>query len=550
MAISTGSILRLTQLLRVFVRHGLAHLTGRWVKARWLRRHLPMAGETGPVRLRMLFEDLGGTFVKFGQMLALQPDILPMEYCNALFKLLDQVDPFPYSEVDRTIREELGKAPKEIFDSIDTQPLATASVGQVHVAYLNGHKVAVKIQRPNVETEFSYDIQLMAAALATIRGLRLQFFYWMLEPMQEFIEWTSEELDYRHEARCSETLRRSIGNRPGQYVPQVFEHLTTRRTLVVEFLDGFTLLDYLRARDQGDELKLHRLELRGFDRRKVATNVIDNFLANAFEHGVYHADLHPANLMILDGNMVGYIDFGITGVMNEYARRHLMQMTLALAQGDMEVFHQQFLRVTSWGDGSDLAGFRSGLDELSTDWYEDGPNGPRLVANFTMVMTEMLHLSRRTDVMPERNVIKYIRSSIAIDGLVTRFEPDFDLSAYLADRCSQYLQWQRRGRFVDTERYLDMSTASAQLLQSGPKRGVRALDRLASGDLPVRLELAGQSTAEERARAVQLAVATVAGSTLVTLAPEPALGLNLLTAGLVFVGCSALALLRSLWRLA
>ena len=360
----------------------------------------------------MLFEDFGGTFIKFGQMLALQPDILPVAYCDALFKLLDRVEPFSYEQVERTILEELGRNPDEIFESFERRSLATASVGQVHVAYLDGQKVAVKIQRPNVETEFKHDIQLMVAAMTLIRGLRLKPCYWMLEPMQEFVDWTREELDYRNEARCSETLRSMVSERTGQYVPRVFEHLTTRRTLVVEFLDGLTLLDYLRAVDQGDRVLLHRLESRGFDRRKVATHVIDNFLANAFEHGVYHADLHPANLMILDGNAVGYIDFGITGVMNEYARRHLMQMTLALSQGDMDLFHQQFLRVTSWDEASDLQGFRSGLGKLAVHWYEQGPEGLRLSANFTRVMTEMLHLSRRTRVMPERNVIKYIRKDI------------------------------------------------------------------------------------------------------------------------------------------
>ncbi|MEM8930698.1 MAG: AarF/UbiB family protein [Acidobacteriota bacterium] len=551
MAITTGSALRLVQLLRVLVRHGIAHgLGGAAVRRPWLARRLPMAGESGPVRLRMLIEDFGGTFVKFGQMLALQPDILPVLYCNALFKLLDRVEPFPYAEVDRTIREELGQAPEAIFDHLDATPLATASVGQVHIGFLDGQKVAVKIQRPNVETEFSDDIRLMAAALSVIRGLRIRALYWMLEPMQEFIDWTSEELDYRHEARCSETLRRQVAGRSGQYVPRVFDHLTTRRTLVVEFLDGFTLLDVLRASDQEDELTLHRLRMRGFDRRQVAANVIDNFLANAFEHGMYHADLHPANLMILDGNVVGYIDFGITGVMNIYARRHLMQMTLALARGDMDLFHEQFLRVTSWDEDSDLPGFRAGLDDLAADWYDEGPDGPRLVANFTRVMTEMLHLSRRNAVMPERNVIKYIRSSIAIDGLVTRFEPDFDLSSYLADRCSRYLRWQRRSHFFDADRLLDLTDASARLLHAGPTRGARALQRLASSDLPVQLQAAGRELAAERGQAIQLAVVLLVAGLVVSRAPDAAWGVNLLTVALVIVLATATALVRSLWRLA
>ena len=547
----TPTLRRFAFVAATVARHGLAHAVGRrWPRlaARWAGL-LPQPGLAPPERLRLALEELGGTFIKLGQMLALQPDILPLEFCNALFKLLDKVDPFGWEDVEGTVREELGRGPEEVFDAIDRQPLATASVGQVHVAWLGGRKVAVKVQRPNVEREFWSDIRLMMGLMKAIRGLRLAPFYWLLEPLGEFVDWTREELDYRHEARCSETLRRRVEERPGQYVPRVFEDLTTRRTLVVEFLEGVTLLDYLRAVDRGDEVLLHRLGTRGFDRRRVATNLIDNFLANAFEHGVYHADLHPANLMILEGSVVGYIDFGITGVMNPYARRHLMKMTLALARGDMDLFQEEFLRVTSWDDDSDLAGFRAGLDELATDWYESSPDGPRLVANFTRVMTEMLHLSRRTQVMPERNVIKYIRSSIAIDGLVTRFEPGFDLGVYLAQRCSRYLRWQRRSGWLDSERFMDWMGAGSQLLHDGPARGAKVLHRLASGDLPVHLDLGRRRGPEERARALHLAAAVAGGAALVAVIPEPALGLNLLTAALLFVGAATLSLLRTLGRL-
>ncbi|MCH9651603.1 MAG: phosphotransferase [Deltaproteobacteria bacterium] len=534
------------------IRHGLAHaLDRRWPRlAARCSRWLPQPGLPGPERLRVGLEELGGTFIKLGQMLALQPDIVPLEYCNALFKLLDKVDPFGWPEVERIVEEELGRSPDEIFESIEREPLATASVGQVHVAWLDGQKVAVKVQRPSVETEFWSDIRLMEGLLSTIEKFHISPLYWMLEPMGEFVTWTREELDYRHEARCSETLRKRAEGRVGQHVPKVFEHLTTRRTLVVEFLDGVTLLDCLRAADQQDEVLLARLTARGFDRHQAASNLIDNFLSNAFEYGIYHADLHPANLMVLDDSVIGYIDFGITGVMNEYARRHLMKMTFALTRGDMDLFHEEFLRVTSWGKESDLPGFRSGLESIASDWYEEGPEGPRLVANFTRVMTEMLQLSRRTQVMPERNVIKYIRSSIAIDGLVSRFDPSFDLGTYLADRCTKFLQWQKRSQWLEADRFLDWTGAAAQLLHDGPSRGARAVDRLVSGELPVELDLGQRKGPEQRAKAIQLACTVAGSAALVAVTPEPALGANLLTAALLIAAWASIALLGTLRRLA
>src|SRR5439155_11053274 len=180
---------RLARLLAVLARHGAAHVASRrrprwrWLASRWPK---PV---TGPERLRSVFEDLGGTFIKFGQMLALQPDIVSLEYCDALFNLLDRVAPFDMADVERTFVEELGRPPAELFDTFDAKPLATASVGQVHVATLRGRRVAVKVRRPSVEAEFGGDIRLMAAALGLIRRLRLRRLAWVIEPISEFIAW-------------------------------------------------------------------------------------------------------------------------------------------------------------------------------------------------------------------------------------------------------------------------------------------------------------------------------------------------------------------------
>lgn len=556
MKLAWHNALRLLQIVRVLFRHGCAHLLGDRVEA-WapLRRWLPMAGEPAPERLRIMIEDLGGTYIKFGQMLALQPDILSLEYCNALFDLLDRVEPFPYAEVERIWREETGKPLEQVFDSFDREPIATASVGQVHAAYFEGVKVAVKVQRPAVEFEFGSDIRLMVVMIALIRRLRLKFFYWLIEPTTEFIAWTREELDYRYEARYSEQMRRNAAFNPVQTVPPVYGRYTTRRTLVVAYLEGVTLLEYLRAREVGDEVATRRLEPAGFDRKQLAANVIDNFLGDAFKNGIYHADLHPANLIILPDSIVGYIDFGITGVISRHARRHLVAMTLALAEGDMDTLNTQFLEVAAYDPAADPGAFRAGLDVLARDWYREEEGERRLAVNFTRIMGDMLVLSRQTGVLPERDIVKYIRSSIAIDGLVTRFEPDFDVGEYLIEACSRYLLWQgRRSRYAP-DRLLDFSAASGKLMRDGPRRANRLLDRLAAGELPVRREEGDTGGEEEvglRARALQLAAsAFMVALLLAWRAPAtPVLGLNLWTAQWLFLAAAGALLVRTLRRLA
>lgn len=538
---------RLIRILRLVLAYLVCHLLERRLRSwpRWAARLVPGSELPPPQRLRRLFEDLGGTFVKFGQMLALQPDILSPEYCNALFELLDRVAPFSYAEVRRIVTAELGQPPEQVFDSFETRPIATASVGQVHVARLRGEKVAVKVQRPRVEIEFASDIRLMVTTMTVIRWLRLRSLEWMLEPMTEFVGWTREELDYRNEARYSERLRALSAGSAIQYVPRVYADVTTRRVLVVEFLEGVTLLDYLRAREQGDEVLLQRLKAGGFDGRRFAANIIDNFLGDAFRHGVYHADLHPANLMVLPNNVVGYIDFGITGVLSPYSRRHLVIMTLALAQGDMETLQGQFLKLSVFDETSDLAGFRLGLHELARDWYDHDGRSKRLRVNFTRVMTDMLHLSRRTRVMPERDIVKYIRSAIAIDGVNLRFEPGFHVGRYLEEECGRFVQWQAVRNALSQDTLLAWSGLGTRMVTEAPLQARTLLDRLTHGDLAVRAYRAIDSDpgAETRARAVHLAVLVLSLVVLMVLTRQPvAFGWNLFTAelGLVLWGLGRL----------
>src|SRR5262249_29560536 len=199
------------------------------------------------------------------------------------------------------------------------------------------------------------DSGLMPSARRSTRGFEIKSLSWTLEPMGEFVAWTREELDYRREARYADKLRRNAENNPNEKVPEVFWDLTTRRTLVVEFLSGVTVLEYLRALNAGDEWAAHRLRASGFEPNRFARHIIDNFLGDAFQYGVFHADLHPANLLVLPGDVVGYVDFGITGVLSRYSRRHLVAMTLAYTRADVPGMADEFFRLTASEPGADPA---------------------------------------------------------------------------------------------------------------------------------------------------------------------------------------------------
>jgi ubiquinone biosynthesis protein len=545
---------RLLHISRVLILHGLARLVAAGA-ARWgpLAHLMGLARLTPAQRFRRLFEDLGGSFIKFGQMLALQPDIVTLDYCDELFNLLDRIAPFPYAHVERVFVEELGARPDELFERFDPEPLATASIGQVHAAVVRGRKVAVKVQRPSVDTDFTGDIRLMALAIRLIRRLQIESFYWMLEPMGEFVAWTREELDYRHEARYAERLRRNAADNPFESVPEVFWDLTTRRTLVIEFLPGMTVLDYLRAIGSGDEWTPHKLRASGFDPNRFARHIIDNFLGDAFRYGVFHADLHPANLLVMPGDVVGYVDFGITGVLSRYSRRHLVEMTLAYTRADVEGMADAFFMLTTSAPDADPARFRRALVELSQEWYEG--EGPRTIfkKNFTLVMLGMLTVSRKTGFWPERDVIKYIRSAIAADGLITRFAPGFDVGGHLAEVCQRWVEWETRRLRFGYDSLTTLAESSARLVDDGPARALAALQRVVAGDQLARVEL--KTTASDDGRLMRRTV-RLAGvlATLTALlewtGARPAFGVNLFTAETALVAAALLMLGDSVRRLA
>lgn len=561
---SLGSNLRrLARICRVLAAHGAAIVLARtalgrrsvdWRATRWLVRRLPPLDLPGPQRLSAVLEQLGGTFIKFGQMLALQPDILSFEYCDALSNLLDRVAPCSFAAIEQVFLEEHGRRPHDLFDRFDPEPIATASIGQVHVAWLGERKLAVKVQRPTVKTDFAGDILLMASAVRAIRFLHLKPLYWLIEPLSEFLGWTREELDYRIEARYMERLRANAHDNAAEHVPEVLWTYTTSRILVAEFLAGLTLLDYLRARAAADEMTLRRLELAGFEPQGFARNVIDNFLGDAFRYGMFHADLHPANLMILPGNVVGYIDFGITGVLSHYSRRHLVALTLAYTRADLEGMCDAFFKVSELDRSSDPQGFREGLNRMADSWYELKGREHRLRKNFTLVMLDMLRLSRATGIWPERDVIKYIRSSIAIDGLITRFAPGFDIGSYLALVCDRYLRLDAWNVLFSYDRIVEWSAAGGSLARDGGPRAASLFGRLARGELAAGSAGsagAGSPGVETGAAARAFNLATVASGVallMVATGERAVLGINLFTAEVVVVAAAVVLSLKTLRR--
>jgi predicted unusual protein kinase regulating ubiquinone biosynthesis (AarF/ABC1/UbiB family) len=536
---------RFVRIFWICFHHLLVHfVTNRFGRYRRLRGLPPGERYSGAQRLREALQEIGGTFIKFGQVLALQSDLLPLEYCKELFGLLDQVPPFPFADVEEVFLREFGRRPQEIYDSFERDPIATGSIAQVHVATLGIYKLAVKVRRPSVLTDFGSDIRLMTLMVKLITTLRLKLLYWMIAPTTEFVTWTQDELDFRREARYMDTIAKNAVGNPREAVPRVLWEYTRECILTTDFMEAMTVLDYMRARETRNLPVLRRLESIAFDPDTFARNLIDNFLGDAFQYGMFHADLHPANLMIMPSNRVGYIDFGIAGVLSTYSRQHLVAMTLAYARGDLNQMCDSFFRVSAMDNQSHPDMFRAGLKEMSKNWYVRNGDGVNLRRSITAIMLELLTLSRATGIWPQRDVVKYIRSAIALDGLIKSLAPGFNVGQHLEAACDHHLHWHSLWNLMSPDTMLGWLEAGSRMARDGMSRAIRMMGQL--GSTPTRV------APSQSGKAATFAVVRISSLALlfsIAAAVSPGTmnwGLNLRSAS---VGLTVVAGMLAVWRM-
>lgn len=542
--------------MRGWGRNLLRTLQVAWVSARHLLRYRlrprTASGEsTGPLHLRDALEELSGVFIKLGQLLALQPDIVPPAYCNALFDLLDRVPAFGFEHVERTFVEDFGSRPDELFRAFERIPMAAASIGQVHIAEIEGRKYAVKVQRPDAEKEFGTDLEIFRTVMNAILRLRIRRLYWIVKIIQELTHWTNEELDYRCEARYMVALGRNASDSSRERVPEFVPELSSRRILTAEFLDGPTVLDYIRHLENPDHGLESHLQRIAFCPDDLARNVIENFVHDAFQYGLFHADLHPANLLILPNSVVGYVDFGITGSLSHYSRRQIVGLTLALTRADLEGMLSHFLRISTIDEFSDVETFRREFRRLSGDWYDPHARPPRLRRHFTRIMLELLRLSRQTGVFASPDSIRYLRSVISTEGLISQFAPAFEVAPYVESVCSDRLRKQAL-REWGSPSVADWLVSGARLLTEAPATVTAYLGPLSETESRTRaLAGTGLNAARLRRRAFFTACVAVTASMLATFTQaDPTVGWNLFTIELVTAAAAIALFVGTLGRLA
>ncbi len=358
---------RISEIAQVAVRHGF----GYFFETHKLTDLLPWPRSSGPSldvaagptargqHLRELLDELGPTFVKFGQLLSTRPDVVPPDIVTELRALQDDVTPFPFADVERVVREELELPLEKLFVEFDETPMAAASIGQVHRAVLpNGRRVAVKVQRPEAPRQIEADLALLyqAARIAKDRIRALDFMD-VRDVVDEFARSIRHELDYRQEGRNAQAFHRNFAGHPHVRIPHVYWSYTRQRVLTLELLEGPQLADLPRDAYTLDE------------RRRLAYLMTEAWMTMIFRQGFFHGDPHPANILVLGGEEIGLVDFGQAGKLSDDDMSKLTALFIDAAEENVDALARRLGDLGVRYDRSREAELTAEIRELYYKYY-------------------------------------------------------------------------------------------------------------------------------------------------------------------------------------
>jgi predicted unusual protein kinase regulating ubiquinone biosynthesis (AarF/ABC1/UbiB family) len=383
--------------------------------AMWILR-LRGRPDPGPVVVRRSFEELGPTYIKLGQLVASSQGLFPERYSLEFRKCLDRVPPFPYADVERTLREDLGKDPKEVFASIDPKPLASASIAQVHVARLrDGQEVVIKVQRPKIGQIVEADLRVLKVGARIMNAMPLGDLANPQGIVEDFESNIREELDFRREAANLDEFN-EIMKEHGQTrvaAPRPIQELTTPRVLVMERFFGSRVDD------------VEQLKTANIDGEEILLLGMRAWFQCLILHGFFHGDVHAGNLMALSDGRIGFLDFGIVGRFGKERREQVTDYLMAFSTGDFRKLAEVMHAMGSMGGNVDLDAVAKDLarayepllaKEDSAMKYADVipaimrtavRHGMRMPRDFVLVVKQMLYFDRYAKLLaPKLNVFR------------------------------------------------------------------------------------------------------------------------------------------------
>ena len=413
---------RLTEIATVLASYGFGHI---------YRTKIGKKQDTQDAEsLRLAFEELGPTFIKFGQILSTRPDLLPEDYIAELAKLQDQAPPFPFAEIKAAFEDDFKESLNEVFEWVDEEPLASASVAQVHRARTHeGEEVIIKVQRPDMEENLLKDIQLFSRIISMTPETIKSFVVDADVALAEVEKTTKIELDFRNEVRALNRFRENNKNRPVINAPKPYLKYTSKRVLVEEYITGI------------NSLNIKEIIKAGYDKEDFVEKFVYTFLTQIFEDGFFHGDPHPGNVIISNKQIV-YIDFGLYGELSDQNRKNLLEILDSIVFEDIDNLMNLLLQMAVVNGEVDRYELYQDLETFFYLYVAKNLND----IDISLLFTDILNVTRKHNLIMPHDFIMLAKSLGVIEGVVS----DFDTEVNVMDVAKTYVKEQ--GEFSPLKR--------------------------------------------------------------------------------------------------
>ncbi|WP_068261105.1 ABC1 kinase family protein [Janibacter limosus] len=462
---------RYSDLVRLLLRHGRGDLlAGAQQDDLGADEDLPDGATKGAEAFAADLEAMGPTYIKLGQLLSTRFDLLPPAYTQALTRLQDSVKPFPFEQVREIVEEELGARIKDLFAFFDEEPLAAASLGQVHQATTrSGRDVVVKVQRPDVRETVRGDMD----ALDTVTGLAdkhtsIGRSYGLNQLLRQFRRSLVDELDYRREARNLLRFIELTAEHDRLVVPEPVMQLTTTRVLTMEHIEGRKVTD------------LGPLALIDLDARPLVEQLFHCYLRMILDDGVLHADPHPGNLLVTDDGRLALLDLGMVATVPQRVQTHVTKLLLAINDGEGEEAAAVLADMGHPLEDHDAAAFRDDVAHLVSEAVASGSD---LQAGRLLV--ELSRLSGVHGLRPPAEMAMIGKALLNLDQTTIHLDPDFSPADAIRDNVSDIFASSLK---VSPGGLLTAAIETKEFTAQLPKRANRILDTLARGEMRVRVD--------------------------------------------------------------
>lgn len=468
---------RYRQILKVLIRYGFAqvlaelNLYGLWAQLFYRKGEKDLSA-SGEARLRMALQELGPSFIKVGQILSTRSDLLPPSWAAELARLQDEVPPFSSSEAQQIVEEELERPVGELFLDFSLQPLAAASIGQVHCATLNnGDPVAVKVKRPGIEKQIREDLQILEDLASMIeRRTALGAIYQFSAIAGEIKQIILRELDYRAEARNAQRFYHNFYGSTFIAIPKVYWEYTTYNVLTLEYRKGLNLSQYLKQ----DRPLL--------ERRQIGERLADAFFKQIFIDGFFHGDPHPGNIALLPDGKIFWMDFGVAGYITEEFRERFLTLFWALKNFDTATFADEILSFTFAPPVVKRFELIRDIQYLQEQYYDL----PLKELQLTEMFQNFMKVAGKHHLRFPHEFVLLMKAVISLEGTLSRLDPEFNIAAavqkYGASLHNRQINFAIR-RFKNNLR------GYRRLLEEIPERTVEILRETAAGELKFKVEM-------------------------------------------------------------